>query len=43
MYLFVAVNVCPCEPPTKSVLNEDDSTSFKVTTPFDATLTKSSV
>ena len=40
----VAVNVCPCEPPTKSVLNDDDSAkAFRVTTPFDATLTKSSV
>ena len=39
MYLLqlLLVNVCPCEPPTKSVLNEDDSANaFKVTTPFDA-------
>ena len=39
----VAVNVCPCTPPTKSVLNDDDSANaFKVRTPLDATLTKSS-
>ena len=36
--------MCPCEPPTKSVLNDDDcAKAFRVTTPFDATLTKSSV
>ena len=40
----VAVNVCQCTPPTESVLNDDDTAkAFKVRTPFDATLTKSSV
>ena len=45
MYQLPTVKVCPCEPPTKSVLNDSDVTlAFNVSSPFDGqNLTKSSV